>query len=480
MSEQIPFDESIVRFKENEVRFDDFINDAVGYLTREGVSVESIQAFLARLEEEITGYAALEPRVDTLETEMDAVESDISDIVAEATPIHEQIEVTPSGDDKGLNFIDQIAVGKPSAGRELVVGEGDSYPVSKAWHVNFSDISGLTVTNAADVSEILQSDSSSSTGLFGSNNSGKVLLVMSDIARFSGVKVKIDTLGTVEPSSIVSEYLQDNSPTWSPVLHMSTDADFPYTQKGDVLAACPSLSEQWRFSFDPVDRPPVWDEVTMNINGTDYTGRFARMRTISAITLDPIIQQAKLHTNRWECNADGNTEYFGRGRYPRDLRVQKYTNASKTPADQNISIASGVTMLVTDNEFLPNATDGNIYAFTIPTGLDTSIPIGLEKRFYPKGATAGDIKYTCDVYKIKDGDLLDGTAVASATLTNLISVDDQENELIKTIFYFFVADLVPGDTVILAVGRDGPDASDTFASNIVDVSGRAIGYFWRP
>ena len=82
MSDQLPFDESVLRLKDNEVRFDEFINDAVGYLTREGVSVESIQAFLARLEDEVTGYIALGPRVDTLETGMGAVEGRLDDLEA--------------------------------------------------------------------------------------------------------------------------------------------------------------------------------------------------------------------------------------------------------------------------------------------------------------------------------------------------------------------------------------------------------------
>lgn len=82
---ELPFDESVVRFKENEVRFDDFINDAVGYLTREGVSVESIQAFLARLESEITAGAALEPRMVVVESGLATAQSDISTLQGEMT-----------------------------------------------------------------------------------------------------------------------------------------------------------------------------------------------------------------------------------------------------------------------------------------------------------------------------------------------------------------------------------------------------------
>jgi hypothetical protein len=389
-------------------------------------------------------------------------------------------EGVPAGDDAGNSFSKQLSVGEPNAGAEMAIGEGDSYPVSMAWHVDTTGFSGLTVTGATDVTSILQSDNSSTTGLFNSNASGKCLLVMSDVGRYGGVKVKLDTAGTVEPASVIAEYLANNSPTWAQSLYMATDAEFPYDQKGNVLASCSSCSEQWRFTFDPDNVPPTWDIVTLNINGTDYTGRFARFCTVAPITLDPIVEQIKLHTNRWECNADGNTEYFGRARYPRDLRITKYTNADKNPANENISVGAGVTLVATDNEFTSGANDGNIYTFTIPIGLDTSIPIFVEKRFYPMGAGAGDIKYDCHVYKIREGDILDGTIPSSSDLSNIISVNNQSGELLKTVFKFFVADLVPGDSVVLDIHRDGPNVADTFASSIADVSGRAVAHFWRP
>ena len=148
--------------------------------------------------------------------------------------------------------------------------------------------------------------------------------------------------------------------------------------------------------------------------------------------------------------------------------------------DENINVASGVIVLREDNKFAPTADDGNIYAFSIVLGVDTSIPITFENQFYPEGAGSGDIVYYCDIYKVKEGDLLNGTAVASATLRNTIPVDNQQDELIKTKFKFFIDDLLPGDLVVLDAGRIGTDAADTFASSIVDISGRAISHFWRP
>lgn len=55
----IPFDEAINRFKDNEVRLDDFVNDPTGYNRDNGAPVESIPAFLERIESEISATGAI-------------------------------------------------------------------------------------------------------------------------------------------------------------------------------------------------------------------------------------------------------------------------------------------------------------------------------------------------------------------------------------------------------------------------------------
>ena len=261
----------------------------------------------------------------------------------------QQLTVTGSGDDAGAAFIGQVSVGAPGAGRELVVGEGDSYPVELAFHCTIANTTGFTITGATDVTSELASDSGSTVGMFGGATAGNYLLVGSDYP-FGGTKTKIGTLGVIEPDNIQGEYLPSTS-GWSAVSYMVTDADFPYTQKGREISSCSSCSEQWRFGFVPGNVPTPWDKVTININGTDYTKYWGRFRIVTAITTDALLEQLKLHTNRWEANADGNTEYFGRARYPKTIPIRKSTNAEKNPANENISIAPGITILRTDNEF---------------------------------------------------------------------------------------------------------------------------------
>lgn len=56
---QLPLDQGIVRFKENEDRFDQFVNDPEGYTSSGGVAVESVREFLARMESTLASYGTL-------------------------------------------------------------------------------------------------------------------------------------------------------------------------------------------------------------------------------------------------------------------------------------------------------------------------------------------------------------------------------------------------------------------------------------
>lgn len=56
---QLPLDQSISRFQENEERLDQFVNDPDGYTSSTGQNVESIPAFLERVESEIDATGAI-------------------------------------------------------------------------------------------------------------------------------------------------------------------------------------------------------------------------------------------------------------------------------------------------------------------------------------------------------------------------------------------------------------------------------------
>lgn len=56
---QLPIDEALNRFKDNEDRFNKFVNDDAGYTSSAGENVESVPAFLERIESEISATGAI-------------------------------------------------------------------------------------------------------------------------------------------------------------------------------------------------------------------------------------------------------------------------------------------------------------------------------------------------------------------------------------------------------------------------------------
>lgn len=395
------------------------------------------------------------------------------------------IEVTQSGDDAGVKFTGQVSVGEPGAGKEAVFGAGDSYPVgqngSMVFHFDYGNLTGTTITGATDITTILSSESGSTTGLFGGTAVDSAVLVGSDVP-FGGVKVKIDTLGTVEPANVISEYLQNSTPTWTRSFYMATDADYPYTQKGNSLATCSSCSEQWRFGFDPENLPVPWDAVELTINGTAYTKYWGLFRVTSIITSDPILEQMKLHTNRHEINADGFTEYFGRARYQKSINATIEPNANFTPSNENVKIAPNITATRVSNKLRNTAKDGLILRGLFPVGIDTSVPIILVVDWYPDDNTAGEVELALDLVVKTDDFVYDGAAAVLTATPVVTSVNNNLEKSFVSIFKVVAQTALPGDTVYGSLTRDasGTRVNDTYTGDVVIADAYVLGYFWTP
>jgi hypothetical protein len=393
--------------------------------------------------------------------------------------------VVGEGDDKGLICTEQWSVGSPDSPKESVFGGGDSYSVPIAFHFDYANLIGNVLTGAMDVSAILQSDSASTTGLFGGTVAGSALLVGS-LYPYGGTKTKIDTLGSIDPDNIQAEYLRDNTPSWINTPYMVTDADFPYSQKGNRIATCSSCSEQWRFGFDPDNLPTQWDKVTLNINGVNYEYYWSLVRVTAPIITDATIEQIKLHTNRFEINADGSTEYFGRSRYPKTLiaGLQNITpNTAANPANENVSYGPGITAGYVENEFANGANDGFILVQNIEEGLDTSIPLELSVSYYVKGTSIGDINLHLDLIDVSDGFTYNGLATPLSIENAIDTISVNSDEVRRTTkIKFPINKLDTNSGVLIHLHRDASAGNplDTLPANIIITNVRLTGYFWRP
>ena len=387
------------------------------------------------------------------------------------------LSITEEGDDKGT-----VLKYQTSMLEELIVG-GDSYPVPIAYHVDYSDINGLVVSNATDVTEILQSDSDSSIGLFNGTVAGKCLLIGSK-DRYGGVKSKIKTAGITNPDNVLAEFLSNNTPLWLEAPRMATEADFPNDRLGRNLAnGSDNESEQWRFGFDPDYVPSPWDQVELIINGTPQTYRWSLIRLTDTITLDPQIEQIKPHPSGWECNKTGVQEFFGIAR-PRKTLTEglknTINNSVGSPSNENVPYSSDVIANFVDNEFTSVAKDGFLIPQSIISGLDTSIPLVLSVSYYVKGVGTGDVQLSAKIITVDDGFVYDGSATGT-TVSTVDNITVSSNLIRRTVSLKLPISNVVKGGVVIYLHRDATAGNglDTHPNNIVITNIVLDGFFWK-
>ena len=400
------------------------------------------------------------------------------------------------GDDTGVLCSEDFSVGSPGNPAKITLGEGVAYGVGKedtvpdgvpvlgsAWHCSMTNTSGLTITSAIDVTEIFSSDDNSTVGLFNGTDTGNYILVGSEYS-YGGLKAKITSSGTVEPDNVVAEFLGNNVPTWREAHYMATNAYFPYNRMANNIATMVG-EEQWYFGSDPLDFPPSWDKVTLNINGTDYTKYWARFRITSDITTDPVIEQLKLHTNKFKINPEGNAQYFGLARYKKSLQFgvkNLITNNVDVPSNQQVTYETSECIAnYSNNKFTSNAIDTSLLIQSIYSELDTSIPLLITLSYYGTSATAGDVEWEFDVYDIKDGFVYDGSAVPrsyskiDSIAAGLVNVRRTLNVTIP------VCMLGDNSAIVVKIKRDSSvtNTDDTYDGDIILTDFHLYGFCWR-
>lgn len=387
--------------------------------------------------------------------------------------LNDEIIVTSEGDDAGVNFINQLSVGTPFDPKELVVGQGDSTVEGMVGYHTDDDITYV------DITDIIASDTGSTIGLFNGTTAGKIIYIGSDFI-FSGVKVKINTAGIIEPANVLIEYWDGTQ--WDFANFMATDADFPYSQYGWSLTNNDNTSEQWRVDLDPYELRDPW--VKNTINGVEkYWSRF---RIVSNITQDAIIEQVKIHTSRWECNSDGTTEYFGLGRYKKTILSginNLVNNAALSPANESVDYSNLVVAGYTDNQLNNGAFDSRLFILNVDEGLDTSIKIEVRISYYVDGPDTGDIEFRLTKIPVMDDFVYDGTALEEDLQTQIETISVNSDLVRKTaVLYMPVNEGTPAEAYVFVLSRDarGTNPNDTLPDNVILTHIVVNGYFWRP
>jgi hypothetical protein len=386
--------------------------------------------------------------------------------------------VDPEEGDEGVNILGELHVGIPELGSEAVFGEGDSY--TRGMLVYTYNPAGAVWT---DVSTAARS-ASGSTFTFPAVLVDNAIYVASslsdgvDVLQHFGIKLDCTIAAVLGGGTIVTEYW--TGAAWVAIEQMSTLSSSPYTQYADDLFTR-AQSEQLRY---PQAFLSAWTKNDPMTLGTNYY--WIRFRISVGITTAPTFQQWKLHTNRFESNADGTTEYFGAARYPRDLQVHLALSRAvvgSAPGNANVAFSATTTLSLIRNQFNNNSIDAFGGVIVMPTGIDTSIPITFEVLWYADTANAGDIEFELFDAQLEVGDLWDGS-VAETSTAQIETVGAGTRWVSRqTSFNVDISDLIPGELIVFKLQRDatvGNDPPDTLSGNIVIGSIRALGYFWRP
>jgi hypothetical protein len=368
--------------------------------------------------------------------------------------------------DEGIDCAGHMHIGNPGAGRELVVGEGDSHTIGM---VVFCTPDGGTTW--CDNTSAAASGSGSTFEAFGGGLAINSATYVGSDTLFEGIKLLTSFAAVPDTGLVVSrEYW--NGSAWTPFKMLVTNADRPYTQRADDAGTVVG-SEQLRFS-------ELTNHAKSTVDGVEkYWIRFRI--SAGAFTTSGVIEQIKLHTDRWECNADGFTEYFGGARYWKDLTMHwglTLALQGLTPASETIDFATNISLVYAANRLTHTTIDGRGGYVVIPDGLDTSNDVQIEVLWYPVDNGSGDVVLQFDAAQISEGDTLDGT-IATETETETVNVPaNNQYVLRKTTYLLDVQNNVPGEILAFALRR--LTAGNSYSNGITLANVRAIGRFWKP
>ena len=324
-------------------------------------------------------------------------------------------------DDEGVNIIGELHVGLPEKGTESVFGEGDSYTRGML-------VYSETELGAFTDRSIAAGSASGSTFTYDGVVTDNAIYVASSLNSINGpgvlphygIKSKLDT--AIVGGIVVAEYW--NGTIWAELNGMEVDSDGKYY---------PHAKNYFQnigghhIRYDSVLVNDSWSKNDPMGLGTDYF--WTRFRIASTITVAPVFEQFKLHTNRFEINADGWTEYFAKARPIGQLSLSL---ASGVPFEgamqsQDLYVSQDIGVGGSNNKFTATGDKLGVNGF-LPFDCDTSSPLNLTWSGHP--SATGNYEWTVRWAWITEGDPVTyaepGAPIANSSsivITKAVTVD---------------------------------------------------------
>lgn len=427
----------------------------------------TVKMLAARLNGGVLNHVVIDPGVvpaEVIITSSELRQDRITrDPAANASLFISGFDRTPG--DAGFFTWGQISSGSPGNGKELVVGEGDSYPDTVKRNDN------LEVGTWDDISVEMASSEASTADAFPGVAAGNAVYFGSDFP-FCGVKLNVTAAIDLGGGSIVWEYW--DGAAWQAFVLMTADSvgENPRAYAQDVFGRAAFEQVRWDAS--------AWTWPQKLLDGA--TKFWARSRVVGGITTSPTLQQVKYQTNRTETNPNGVVEHFGEAEPEKSLRwhLQNATDLTgKASGNGTVTVSPNLSLDLEDNVLADNIFDGISGEVEIPEGLDTSRPVTMAFNWIPKGV-GGDVEFEGVSAPASVGDVLDGT-LPEVPYAQVLPAGGVANAFTKSVQTFAVDDLVPGDSLFFSLSRDarGTNPEDTHPGAVHFVSLDFRGTFWR-
>ena len=378
--------------------------------------------------------------------------------------------------DESITIMKELHVGVPEQGYETVMGEGDSYTRGMLVYTETAGGSFVNVSVAA-------ASTTGSTFTFpGVANGNKIYFASSlanttDKLKFLGLKCNVTTAVVLGGGEIICEYWNG---AWVEFNHMSSasnGAHYPFAKAIFERVE----SEQIRFNLAIIND---WAKNDPIVPALAITYFWIRISIATTVTSVPVLEQAKLHTNRTEINDEGWLEYFGLARPTMTIPwdYNSFLPIGTSPADADVyalNSAGGTTQDLgvgrAENKFQLTVDSVGLCTYA-PYDIDTSCPIILRWSFI--GENTGNVVWFINFGITRDGSTI-GTTVGGAPasvvgelhLSKLVAIGST-NTQISTSIEIDVSDIVSrravgiGDLMWISIARDGNTGSDTINGNV--------------
>jgi len=398
-----------------------------------------------------------------------------------------------------INIAGSLAVGLPSVGFESVFGSGDSHTLEILvfnYDVGTNTSTDLTTSVKNRTTFTIFPPTPELNDAFyvsGVVNNGV----------FPGIKIGIIT-AIVSSGGVLADVAWEywNGSAWTSLIFMSTLADYPYTNKGNISfgqgdTIITNLDYQYRFL------PSNWAPTLAAAAGIilpggviDSSRYYIRARVLNslAITTNPQANLIKLGTNRSEIEKDGFIEKYGLAEPEKCIGIISSSflptgvAGETAPTSQSLTFSNINTIRATVSNcvFAAGVNTTVVSKFHIPSDMDSSRSMGVYFKYSKATGNNGNLVMQFDYTTLTNGDLIgnpsggDNNPVVSTGAVILPVTTVQRGFVNEHLGDVSIFGLVPDrDEIWIKLYRRGNDASDTYNQSIYITEITLIYYSWR-